>query len=356
MPMSPSSSDGKSVEPSSSSRSMSMEQAVPSLALDDDGDELCMRSRSNSSVSTCSVASTATAAMSTTSSAAAAAAAASAYSWAFVSLPPHSPLCELHAPDAGIGYVFQKKDAKRRTSNANASSMPGMTVFPSASTSSRATPPPQQQQSHQQSHQHHQQQQQHQMQGNAIFDQEILQELDDDLCNLIDSMLHDKPPPISTSSSSSSYATMPSATTSSALLSHQPTSSTLPSTSLSQINGNNTNDKPMPPVAYGQCRKQAQWHPHAPPPGVVGESVVITTTPLPRWQQHHPPQHQPQSQEHQLQQHHTISTTRIVTCYCGPNCTCPGCLVHPTNSLFASQGLDPYAGYPAQPSLSSDED
>lgn len=35
------------------------------------------------------------------------------------------------------------------------------------------------------------------------------------------------------------------------------------------------------------------------------------------------------------------TTTRIVTCYCGTSCTCPGCLVHPGNFFL---GSDPYAG------------
>ncbi|KAI9268726.1 copper fist DNA binding domain-containing protein [Sporodiniella umbellata] len=43
-------------------------------------------------------------------------------------------------------------------------------------------------------------------------------------------------------------------------------------------------------------------------PPNIGESAVITITPL--------------NQD-------SFPTTRIVTCYCGNQCTCPGCLVHP---------------------------
>lgn len=41
-----------------------------------------------------------------------------------------------------------------------------------------------------------------------------------------------------------------------------------------------------------------------------GESVVITITPL---------------------SSSDMPVSRIVTCYCGSSCTCPGCFVHPTN-------------------------
>lgn len=73
-----------------------------------------------------------------------------------------------------------------------------------------------------------------------------------------------------------------------------------------------------------------------------GESVVITITPLPK-------------QQSGEQQDHTTATTmtRVVTCYCGPSCICPDCLVHPGNSFLAN--MDPYAGLmnPHQSSSSS---
>lgn len=65
-----------------------------------------------------------------------------------------------------------------------------------------------------------------------------------------------------------------------------------------------------------------------------GESVIITITPLVQ-------DNQPQD--------NSPTTTRIVTCYCGQHCTCPGCLVHPNNFFL---GNDPYTG-PFIPSSSS---
>ncbi|KAG0779723.1 hypothetical protein G6F26_009284 [Rhizopus arrhizus] len=62
-----------------------------------------------------------------------------------------------------------------------------------------------------------------------------------------------------------------------------------------------------------------------------GESVVITITPLVTHNK----------EEHQRQQEYHSTTTRIVTCYCGSSCTCPGCLVHPGNFFL---GSDPYSG------------
>lgn len=66
-----------------------------------------------------------------------------------------------------------------------------------------------------------------------------------------------------------------------------------------------------------------------------GESVIITITPLAN-------PIQTQTEQH-------VTTTRIVTCYCGQQCTCPGCLVHPGNSFL---GSDPYTA-PIIPSSSS---
>lgn len=64
-----------------------------------------------------------------------------------------------------------------------------------------------------------------------------------------------------------------------------------------------------------------------------GESVVITITPLPK-----------PDQAASSEMASTTTTTRIVTCYCGPSCNCPGCLVHPGNSFLGNPALDPYAG------------
>ncbi|KAG1460699.1 hypothetical protein G6F46_005371 [Rhizopus delemar] len=76
-----------------------------------------------------------------------------------------------------------------------------------------------------------------------------------------------------------------------------------------------------------------------------GESVVITITPLVA------PNKQDQQRQHQQQQQNQHSTTtRIVTCYCGNQCTCPGCLVHPGNFFL---GSDPYSGPLINPSSSA---
>ncbi|CAO3686389.1 unnamed protein product [Rhizopus stolonifer] len=64
-----------------------------------------------------------------------------------------------------------------------------------------------------------------------------------------------------------------------------------------------------------------------------GESVVITITPLACTKD------QP-------------TTTRIVTCYCGSLCNCPGCLVHPSNFL----SNDPLLNSSASSSYASDEE
>lgn len=72
-----------------------------------------------------------------------------------------------------------------------------------------------------------------------------------------------------------------------------------------------------------------------------GESVVITITPLVT----------PNKEDQQQQrQEYYPTTTRIVTCYCGSRCTCPGCLVHPGNFFL---GSDPYSGPLINPSSSA---
>ena len=67
-----------------------------------------------------------------------------------------------------------------------------------------------------------------------------------------------------------------------------------------------------------------------------GESVVITITPLTNTTEN--TSMMTMMLEDDTQQK---TTTRIVTCYCGAQCTCPGCLVHPSNFFL---GSDPYAG------------
>jgi hypothetical protein len=68
-----------------------------------------------------------------------------------------------------------------------------------------------------------------------------------------------------------------------------------------------------------------------------GESVVITIAPLSA------------STNNPLQGSENVRT-RIVTCYCSGNCTCPGCLVHPGNFLAGDPFMDPYRGLSTCPS------
>jgi hypothetical protein len=68
-----------------------------------------------------------------------------------------------------------------------------------------------------------------------------------------------------------------------------------------------------------------------------GESVVITIAPLSA------------TTNNPLQGSENVRT-RIVTCYCSGNCTCPGCLVHPGNFLAGDPFMDPYRGLSTCPS------
>ncbi|ORZ00641.1 copper fist DNA binding domain-domain-containing protein [Syncephalastrum racemosum] len=53
----------------------------------------------------------------------------------------------------------------------------------------------------------------------------------------------------------------------------------------------------------------------------TGESVMVTITPL------------------TTMARMTTTTTRILTCYCGDNCVCPGCLVHPKQQQQQQQQM-----------------
>lgn len=77
-----------------------------------------------------------------------------------------------------------------------------------------------------------------------------------------------------------------------------------------------------------------------------GESVVITITPLTK--NDNTTNSMLMMLEEDPSQQKT--TTRIVTCYCGNQCTCPGCLVHPGNFFL---GTDPYSGLMINPSSSA---
>lgn len=63
-----------------------------------------------------------------------------------------------------------------------------------------------------------------------------------------------------------------------------------------------------------------------------GESVVITITPL---------------------QNTKPAVTRIVTCYSGDSCNCPGCFVHPNNLLAMNQQQEPQLKQYSRSSFSS---
>ncbi|GAA5809356.1 hypothetical protein MFLAVUS_002764 [Mucor flavus] len=82
-----------------------------------------------------------------------------------------------------------------------------------------------------------------------------------------------------------------------------------------------------------------------------GESVVITITPLTNTSSGTSNNNNNSMlmmlEDDQTQQK---TTTRIVTCYCGNQCTCPGCLVHPGNFFL---GTDPYSGLMMNPSSSA---
>ncbi|KAL0085216.1 hypothetical protein J3Q64DRAFT_1746106 [Phycomyces blakesleeanus] len=113
-------------------------------------------------------------------------------------------------------------------------------------------------------------------------------------------------------------------------------------------------------------------HPSCSPPSDqwVGESVVITITPLSgpsSSHHHHETVSSPDSSSSTTSSVNGstsgnkgggssgsssgggggggIAATRIVTCYCGASCSCPGCLVHPGNFFLGNQTLDPYAGF-----------
>lgn len=62
-----------------------------------------------------------------------------------------------------------------------------------------------------------------------------------------------------------------------------------------------------------------------------GESVVITITPLSSIFA------SDKEQEKQEKNHPKKPVTRIVTCYCGSSCICPGCFVHPNNYLIQQE-------------------
>lgn len=101
----------------------------------------------------------------------------------------------------------------------------------------------------------------------------------------------------------------------------QDTNTFHPEEDLTAILNNVLSEPPVPPINRSQCGSFVP-NPTCCQSKNPGESVIITITPL-------------------AQDNTSATSTRIVTCYCGQNCTCPGCLVHPGNFFL---GNDPYAG------------
>lgn len=105
--------------------------------------------------------------------------------------------------------------------------------------------------------------------------------------------------------------------------------------------GSQANPHAMPTTMRSQCGSFVPRSTCCKPSSANnGESVVITITPLST---------NNNNAADKQQQADYPTTTRIVTCYCGNQCTCPGCLVHPGNFFL---GSDPYAG-PLIPSSNS---
>ncbi|KAI8878421.1 hypothetical protein K501DRAFT_336759 [Backusella circina FSU 941] len=127
------------------------------------------------------------------------------------------------------------------------------------------------------------------------------------------------------------------------------------SSNLIAQNNSNTNNvstsssSPLP--GRSQCGSFAPQSRCCRPSGVPGgESVVITITPLTTPNNTEGDFTKLSKKEKQPQGNNYPTTTRVVTCYCGKQCNCPGCLVHPGNFLL---GTDPYAGLLANHSSSA---
>ncbi|CAO3622423.1 unnamed protein product [Cunninghamella blakesleeana] len=104
------------------------------------------------------------------------------------------------------------------------------------------------------------------------------------------------------------------------------------------ISSSSTSSTPLPPTTstFDQiscCNQHSSDGTTATTVGNIGESVVITITPLN--ESHHP-----------LQGNQNQVRTRIMTCYCGSQCQCPGCLIHPGNFLIGDQYYNPFNGFP----------
>lgn len=81
----------------------------------------------------------------------------------------------------------------------------------------------------------------------------------------------------------------------------------------------------MPQAQPSVCGSLAPHSGCAPAIDSQGESVVITITPISTLMN--------QEQVKQQMEVNSKPFTRVVTCYCGYSCICPGCFVHPNNYL-----------------------
>jgi hypothetical protein len=140
--------------------------------------------------------------------------------------------------------------------------------------------------------------------GNYTNDLGFMATGPDELTNLLNNVLMDNQSSISTLEGSNPYYQIPTAT--------DMTRSTTISSSCSS-----TSATPMMmPLQSAWCGSLVPHGNCVPSSANQGESVVITITPL---------------------QNTKPAVTRIVTCYCGDFCNCPGCFVHPNNLLNQQQ-------------------
>ncbi|KAG2232008.1 hypothetical protein INT48_004818 [Thamnidium elegans] len=84
--------------------------------------------------------------------------------------------------------------------------------------------------------------------------------------------------------------------------------------------------QPIQPMVCGSFTSHSNCSPAI---DTQGESVVITITPLSTLFT--------SDEERLYKNSQGKPVTRIVTCYCGNSCICPGCLVHPNNYLLQQQ-------------------
>lgn len=104
----------------------------------------------------------------------------------------------------------------------------------------------------------------------------------------------------------------------------------------------------MPQAQHSVCGSLAPHSGCAPAIDSQGESVVITITPIST----------PMNQEQVKQQPEVNSKplTRVVTCYCGYSCICPGCFVHPNNYLQYCNVQQPFVQLSSNSSSYSSDD